>query len=112
MNKVVYNSEYGGYCLSLQAAEWLAENGREKIKVYVKEELRKRPNDYYGYRLYDIVRHDPDLVRCVETLGRKANGWLAELEVEELKGNRYRIDNHDGMEVVIEPEDEEYITIT
>ena len=35
MNKVVYNSKYGGYCLSLQAAEWLAENGREKIKVYV-----------------------------------------------------------------------------
>lgn len=42
MNKVVYNSKYGGYCLSLQAAEWLAENGREKIKVYVKEELRKK----------------------------------------------------------------------
>lgn len=112
MNKVVYNSKYGGYCLSLQAAEWLAENGREKIKVYVKEELRKKPNDRYGYWLYDIERHDPDLVRCVETLGRKANGGLAELEVKELKGNRYRIDNYDGWAAVIEPEDEEYITIT
>jgi hypothetical protein len=50
-------------------------------------------------------------VRCVETLGDEAGGRVANLEVRELKGNRYRIDEYDGSEEVYEPGDEEYITI-
>lgn len=113
MNKVVYNDSFGGFSLSKKAVEWLAENGREEIKPIINEELRKYPNDNC-YFLYGIQRHDPDLVRCVETLGRAAEGdggFVTSLSVHELKGNKYRIDFYDGLEHVIELEDEEYITI-
>jgi len=111
MNKVVYNACFGGFSISAAAMKWLAENGREEIKAIAEEQLREYPNETFGYYCTDIKRHDPDLVRCVETLGEDAEGAYATLEVRELKGNRYRIDNYDGNEEVIEPEDEEYITI-
>lgn len=110
MNKVVYNANYCRFCISLKAVKWLADNGRDEIKAIAREYLRQSP---YGtlFSCDDIQRHDPDLVRCVETLGYEANGQCANLEVRELKGNRYRIDDYDGYEEVYEPEDEEYITI-
>ena len=111
MNKVVYNACFGGFSISLTAMKWLAENGRDEIKAIAKENLRKYPNEEFGFHCHDIERHDPDLVRCVETLGYGANGRCAELVVRELKGNRYRITEYDGSEEVYEPEDEEYITI-
>ena len=111
MNKVVYNACYGGYCLSLTAMKWLAENGRDEIKAIAGKYLREYPDENFGFHCYDIKRHDPDLVRCVETLGYLASGRFAGLEVQELKGNRYRIDEYDGYEEVYEPEDEEYTTI-
>ena len=111
MNKVVYNACFGGFSISLTAMKWLAENGREEIKAIAEKHLRKFPNETFGFSCDDIQRHDPDLVRCVEALGYKANGRCANLEVRELKGNRYRIDEYDGSEDVYEPEDENYITI-
>jgi hypothetical protein len=111
MNKVVYNTCYGGFSISLTAMKWLAENGREEIKAIAAKYLRKSPNEPYGFHCNDIPRHDPDLVRCVETLGDEAGGGVANLEVRELKGNRYRIEEYDGSEEVYEPEDEDYITI-
>lgn len=106
MNKVVYNGKFGGFSLSVTAMQWLANNAREEIKAVAIEELAN--NKYF---IPEIARHDPDLVRCVETLGSAANGDFADLRVRELKGNRYRIDVYDGYEDVFEPEDEEYITI-
>ena len=111
MNKVVYNACYGGFCISLTAMKWLAENGRDEIKAIAGKYLQKSPDEEDGFYCDDIQRHDPDLVRCVETLGYLASGRFARLEVRELKGNRYRIDEYDGYEEVYEPEDEEYITI-
>ena len=111
MNKVVYNACFGGFSISLTAMKWLAENGRDEIKAIAVKCLRESPNEKFGFHFCDIQRHDPDLVRCVETLGYVANGWCANLEVRELKGNRYRITEYDGSEDVYEPEDEKYITI-
>ena len=111
MNKVVYNTCFGGFSFSLTAMKWLAENGRDEIKSIAEKYIREFPNEEIGFDCCDIQRHDPDLVRCVETLGYKANGMCANLEVRELKGNRYRIDVYDGREEVYEPEDEDYITI-
>ena len=111
MNKVVYNGCFGGFSLSKAAMKWLAENGRDEIKAISKKELQEDPNNTFGYHRLEIERHDPDLVRCVETLGYRASGRCANLGVRELKGNRYRIDDYDGNEEVYEPEDEEYITI-
>lgn len=111
MNKVVYNACFGGFSISLTAMKWLAENGRDEIKAIAEKNLREYPEQDFDFPCWDIKRHDPDLVRCVETLGYKANGMCANLEVRELKGNRYRIDEYDGNEEVYEPEDEDYITI-
>lgn len=112
MNKVVYNACFGGFSISKAATEWLAENGREEIKAIAKKKLQKHPDGNFYNICYEIQRHDPDLVRCVETLGHAANGEYANLQVRELKGNRYRIEDvYYGNEVVFEPEDEEYITI-
>lgn len=111
MNKVVYNDTYGGFCLSVEAVKWLAENGHGDIKSIAEEEIKKSPAKYpggvYGYHL-SIKRHDKDLVRCVETLGRAANGGFAKLAIHEIKGRLYRIENYDGWEDVYEPEDETY----
>lgn len=114
-HKVVYNNCFGGFSLSVKAVKWLAENGHGKIKEITQAYLKENEHDSYsryGCHLDGIDRHDPDLVRCVKTLGRKASGgYCACLDIAELKGNRYRIDEYDGAETVYEPEDEDYITI-
>ena len=113
MNKVVYNNCFGGFSLSVKAVKWLAENGHGKIKEKA-QEYKKTSDRWarFGCHLSGLDRHDPDLVRCVETLGSLASGGeLAHLEIAEIKGNRYRIDEYDGAETVYEPEDEDYITI-
>lgn len=125
---VVYSERYGGFGISKAALDWLEENARQEVKDKIKEcrrdvndEYKKRPNlhttakdleEYTAMRLmYWMHRHDNDLVRCVKTLGRKANGEFAELKVRKLKGNKYRIEEYDGYEEVFEPGDEKYITI-
>lgn len=59
----------------------------------------------------DYPRHDPELVKTVEDLGRKANGSHAHLRIKELRGNRYIIDEYDGYERVVEPDDIKWITV-
>jgi hypothetical protein len=51
------------------------------------------------------------LVECVETLGGVANGRLASLAVRELKGRSYRLEDDDGFETVVEPEDLGWIEV-
>jgi hypothetical protein len=111
MYKVVYNDCFGGFSLSVEAVLWLRENGHGEIKTIAQTHKIERVERSYGCHLSGIDRHDPDLVRCVETLGERASGALANLKVYKLNGNRYRIDEYDGSEEVYEPEDEEYITI-
>ena len=111
MYKVVYNDCFGGFSLSVEAVRWLRENGHGKIQNIAKTYQMVPMERTFGCHLEDIERHDPDLVRCVETLGKRASGALANLKVYKLKGNRYRNDEYDGSEDVYEPEDEEYITI-
>jgi hypothetical protein len=45
------------------------------------------------------------LVRVVESLGAEANGLDACLEIVEILYNVYRIENNDGAERLITPED-------
>lgn len=59
----------------------------------------------------DYPRHDPELVKTVEDLGSKANGSYAHLKIKELKGNLYLIDEYDGNERVVEPDDINWITV-
>ena len=59
----------------------------------------------------DYPRHDPELVKTVEDLGSEANGSHAHLKIKELKGNRYVIDEYDGSERVVEPDDINWVTV-
>lgn len=104
MAGVVYNNCYGGFSLSLEAQKiYLELKGHKPIFNNSKVSWEKR---WYaeGVDFYDrdIPRHDPDLVKVVQALGRKADGDCARLEVEPANpGDLYRIDEYDGMEQVI-----------
>lgn len=114
MHKVVYNNCYGGFSLSLKAVDWLEENCKdealcEHIKTIKTNDLSSGVSQkhiylcYYVSNLFCDKRHHPDLVAVVEALGKEANGPCANLAIEEISGNRYRIDEYDGTEEVITP---------
>lgn len=103
MNKIVVNRCFGGYySLSKEAVQWLLENGNEGTK----NEVAK-----YEDGAFSCNRHNQDLVRCVETLGERANGECAKLEIKHIEGNQYRITEYDGYESVETPESIEWTTI-
>jgi len=82
--KVVINSYYGGFGLSQEAEDYL---GGYKWGTYE-----------YGQN-----RSDPNLVRCVEELGDKANDDYASLKVVEIPdGVDWIIQEYDGKEWVAE----------
>lgn len=92
--KVVYNNCYGYFALSNDAIHWLSTHGVT--------------TDIYGLNL---VRHHSLLVECVEALGDKASGLYSKLQVMQLQGNKYRIDEYDGKERVVEPNEAEWTTV-
>ena len=53
----------------------------------------------------------PPIVAVVEALGDEANGPCASLEICEIGGNQYRIDEYDGAENVVTPEGYDWIFI-
>jgi hypothetical protein len=88
MNKVVYNSCYGGFSLSNKAINWLLNHGYQI------------PEGRNFLIEYDVPRHHPLLVQCVEELGEEANGECSELKIKEIEEDHYRINDYDGMETV------------
>lgn len=65
----------------------------------------------YNHEVENMSRHDPVLIAAVETLGKKAGGAFADLQIATIKGNKYRIDEYDGFESVLEPEDYDWIEV-
>lgn len=111
-HSVVFNASYGGFSLSKEAMLWLVVNAEsEKIKNYCKECLKNDEGDSMGDFYPNIPRHSPDLVKCVESLGEAAGGGGAFLQVCQLQGSQYRIEDYDGVETVIEPWEDKYIEI-
>ena len=91
--KVVINSSYGGFGLSQKAKARLKELGQE-------------------YGEWSIPRHDPILIQVIEELGSDwASGNHARLEIVEIVGRTYRIEEYDGMESVVTPNIEEWTVI-
>ncbi len=113
MLKVVYNACFGGFGLSRKAAERLAQLGVESADNDMKE-YDKRPG-VFGFTFNpsedELPRHDPRLVQVVEELGDEANGTFADLQVAEIEGNRYRIDEYDGNEGVQTPDDIDWVVV-
>jgi endo-alpha-1,4-polygalactosaminidase (GH114 family) len=125
-HKVVYNDCYGRYEYSDEAVKWLEQNGTKYMKDFIAEYREVIENDKNILNVFnqtveeriafhianEFPRHNLDLVRCVEELGsEKASGRCAELSVCPLKGRMYRIEDYDGLETVMEPDDYEFITI-
>ena len=101
MHKVVinsYTSGYGGYGLS--------EAGAERFK-----ELSGKEYHWCGPGF--VPRHDPILVQVVEELGDAASceHTCARLEIEEIEGTQYYIEEHEGYEILRTPEKMRWITI-
>ena len=67
--------------------------------------------DFGSYLDSDIARHNEDLIEVVEILGEDANGMCAELTIVEFDGNVYRIDEYDGYESLVTPENQKWIVI-
>jgi len=83
--KLVINAKYGGFGLSKEAYEFL---GLEW--------------DRFGFAS-EVKRNDPRLVECVEKLGEKANGPVAELKVVQIPDDvRWVIEDYAGLEWVAE----------
>lgn len=92
--KVVYNACYGGFSLSAEARDWLIAR-----KWQFADSL---PEPYRGsVYAYDLPRHDPVLVECVEALGERANGRCADLSIATVE-RAYEITEYDGYETVHE----------
>lgn len=75
--------------------EKIGEDGTYKAynEAYEKICLDNRPSE----------RHNKNLIKVVEELGKKANGICAELAVVEIPdGTDYRIDEYDGLETIAE----------
>lgn len=112
MNKVVYNSDYGEFLLSMKAVEWLEQNCKDnKLREFIKSIRRDKCNSQYiccyVSDWFEDMRHHKDLVAVVEALGNNANGRNTKLAIENIYGNKYRIDQYDVSESVITPEDDE-----
>jgi len=115
MNKIVYNNDYGGFSISLKAVDWLEANCKDnELRDFIKS-LRLAGKEYSFSSKdeclrYDVSgwfegkRHHKDLVAVVEALGDDANGPCATLEICEIAGNQYRIDEYDGAEEVVTPD--------
>ena len=110
MTKVVYNACYGGFGLSDEAMDRMVELGYPGIELNPDWDPNSRSffnNKYYG--ISGISRHDPTLVQVVEELGEKASDTYSNLAIAEVSGP-YRIDEYDGYESVMEPDDYDWIT--
>lgn len=96
MGKVVYNTRFGGFGLSGEAKNLYESLSGKKLDIFGEPDKR----------------HDPFLVQVVEQLGSAAAGPYASLDIRELpSGSKYRIDEYDGSEDVMTPEDYEWETV-
>lgn len=108
--KIVINKCYGGFSISKEAAEFMADRGNkdaiEKLKRYKDDEEEEywywSPPEYYMDYEGDW-RTNPDLIAAVEVLGARADGPNANLKIVEIPDDvEYYIDEYDGVETIRE----------
>lgn len=93
--KVAYCAQYGGFGLSREAVKRIKE---------IDDSYEKWDDYDFGYK---IPRHDPALIQAIEELGLEvASGPHCTLEIEEISGRTYRINEYDGNESVETPEND------
>tara|TARA_R110000868_G_scaffold162439_1_gene393706 strand:+ start:40480 stop:40761 length:282 start_codon:yes stop_codon:yes gene_type:complete len=88
--KVAYNACFGGFTLSNLACEKLTEIKGRVVGCY----------DFND----DKCRTDKDLINVIESLGDKASGSCANLQIKEIPcGAEFEIDEYGGSESVVPP---------
>ena len=97
---IVVNASYGGFSLSLEAAEQLEAASCGKFLS-----VGRQSAYWHG------PRHDARLVEVVERLGEAASGACAALEVLVVDGPSYRIVEHDGYERVETPSTIRWVSV-
>lgn len=118
MPKIAYNDCFGGFSLSDEAVKLGRRLSNNPMwngacfpgEVYSDGSVK---GDEYASLLSDshhlddsIKRTDPILIAVIEQLGSKANGRCADLKIIEVAyGAKYRIDEYDGNENVMFPND-------
>jgi len=100
--KIVINRCWGGFAISKEAAQFMAERGNATAKAEL-----ENGGQWYGFGYTEdsdgYKRTDPDLVAAVEALGEKANGELALLVVVEIPdGIEWTLEEYDGQEHIAE----------
>ena len=111
MTKVVINTCYGGFGLSDEAVELYAKikgiNLGPRIPSTIGDShwyidgIHEDDNYFSSYSIEG--RTDPALIQVVESLGERANGWVAELRVVEIPDDvEWYIEEYDGTEWVAE----------
>tara|TARA_B100000131_G_scaffold65199_1_gene61609 strand:+ start:8994 stop:9344 length:351 start_codon:yes stop_codon:yes gene_type:complete len=108
--KIVINTDYGGFAISFDGAERMAELGcpvaERKLKEYDEQE-----GDYWCWHGTEIHRHNPILIEVVEDIGLEASDTAARLEVVKINSKQYYLENCDGLESVMTPKSISWITI-
>lgn len=105
--KFVINRCYGGFSLSKEAVQILAERGFEPciqhLQKMPKEEFYFDSSDNKSITLMEFRSHE-QVVSIVEELGQKAFGRNAKLKIVDVPTkdpNMWRISDYDGMEKII-----------
>lgn len=119
--KIIKNNCFGGFSFSKEVADWLeAHKGWVVNRLSgIEHDLSVSECDAYQYMSsavgFSLIsntsyisrrrdrRCDPDLIECVEALGKKANGSAAELVVVEIPDDvEWEVQEYDGYETIVE----------
>ena len=112
--KIAINANYGGFSLSTRALEMLLDlkgiqfertGGESKFRGFdYWHRGAKHTNENYISE-YDLYRNrtDPDLINVIETLGKDADGFSAEIAIIDIPDDvDWQIEEYDGFEHVAE----------
>lgn len=106
--KIVINRCHGGFGLSPEAIMMYSDLAKlnlhwvsgSYVDSYYKDGIQ---DDDHHWWEYEIARDDKNLVKVVETLGEKANGWAAELKIVEIPADVcWDVAEYDGLEWIAE----------
>lgn len=89
--KIVLNKCYGGFGVSKEACQYMADRGHQNAI----EHLQQYQNEWIEF--YDVKCDDPLLVEAVQTLGDKASASFSRLVIVDVDVNQL-ISAYDGME--------------
>ncbi len=122
MTKVVYNDRHGGFSISKECAEFMAYRGCTHAQSMLKRYDDEAECVRFWYGHYDGPRHNLNLVEAVETIGFGAGrcdgenidlpvGRKPQLNIARITGEKYVIEEYDGMEKVVEPKDIKWVVV-